>query len=321
MSTPGDGRFVDDLDRDLVERLRVDGRENNRALARALGVNEATIAARLRRLEESRTMHVVALTDMDGFGKGFLGFARITVADRTPAEVAAEVADIPELISLAVTTGRADLFGAVLARDRRDLGRVISELIPRVSGVDSVRCEVAVDVLRFDSEWAALAAPGHFDTGIGPACGRLDTLDVEIVRALQQDARSSNRSVALNLGVSEGTVRQRIRRMQDARLIRIRAVSDVGAFSLTASASVGVFVRDGRVDDVGRALAAIDGVAAVIRTVGEYDYLIVALAPTRAGLFDIVLGSVQSIPGVRATETFEVVGFAKHVYTWVRLVD
>lgn len=315
-------RMIDDLDRGLVERLRVDGRETNRSLAKALGVNEATVAARLRRLEAADVIHVVALTDMAGFGKDFFAFALISVDDRSPLEVGAELAQIPDLISLTVTTGRFDLFAGVLARDRAELGRIIGEEIPRIPGVASVRCEVAVDVLRFASEWATLRTT-QLDAVARPPMDTdgVDALDLAIVGELQRDARSSNRSIATALDVSEGTIRQRVRRMEEERLIRIRAVSDIEAFGLSASANVGVHVRGGAIEDVGQALAALDGVAAVVRSLGEFDFVVVVLAETRAQLLETVLGRIQALDGVRTTETFEVAGLLKHVYTWVRLID
>lgn len=315
-------RTIDDLDRGLVERLRLDGRETNRSLAAALGVNEATVAARLKRLEASRVIHVVALTDMRGFGKQSFALAFIRVEGRPPGEVGAALADIPEVISMLLTTGRYDLIAGILTNDVEDLGRVVGERIAATKGVDTVRCEVAVDVLRFESQWATLRADGLEEvtrpTMVGDA---VDDLDLAIVGELQRDARSSNRSIASALEVSEGTIRQRLRRMEEARLIRIRAVSDIEAFGLEASATIGVHVRGGAVADVGEALAALDGVAAVIRTLGEFDFVLIVLAPTRAELLQSVLHDIQGVPGVRATETFESAGLLKHVYTWVRLVD
>ncbi|MGW6729665.1 AsnC family protein [Nocardia sp. NPDC055029] len=55
---------LDDIDRAVVERLRKDGRETNRALSQALAINEVTVATRIRRLELSSIMRVVAVTDM-----------------------------------------------------------------------------------------------------------------------------------------------------------------------------------------------------------------------------------------------------------------
>jgi len=316
-------RGIDDLDRALVERLRVDGRETNRSLARALGVNDATVAARLRRLEAGGVVHVVALTDMQGFGKDLFAFALINVDGRPAFDVGREVAALPEVIALTVTTGRFDLVASVLVSDREALGRVIGEELPAVDGVGAVRCELAIDVLRFDSQWAALRAGASLAGLPAPdlEADGVDELDLAIVRALQRDARSSNRSIAAELSVSEGTVRQRVRRLEDERLIRIRAVSDVEAFDYTASATVGVRVRGGAVAEVGAALVAMPEVAAVVRSVGEFDFVVILLAQARADLVQTVLGRVQAMPGVRSTETLETAAALKHVYTWVRLVD
>jgi DNA-binding Lrp family transcriptional regulator len=319
MGTPE--RTIDDLDRGLVERLRVDGRATNRALAEALGVNEATVASRLRRLEADDVIHVVALTDMEGFGKELFAFALIRVDGRSPFDVGTDVAQIPEVISLTVTTGRSDLVAGVLAKDRRELGRVVGELIPRVEGVGAVRCEVAVDVLQFASDWATLRTTPLEDVVQSlEKTERVDDLDLAIVRQLQRDARSSNRSIATALEVSEGTIRQRVRRMENENLIRICAVSDIEAFGLTASAHVGIHVAGGKVELVGAALAAIEGMAVVVRALGEFDFMVVVIAESREQLLETVFTRVQTIDGVRSTETLEVAGLVKHVYSWVRLV-
>ena len=48
---------------------------------------------------------------------------------------------------------------------------------------------------------------------------RLDDLDRQIVERLARDARVSNRAIAAELGVTEGTIRTRIKRLQAEGLI------------------------------------------------------------------------------------------------------
>ena len=48
---------------------------------------------------------------------------------------------------------------------------------------------------------------------------KLDPIDQEIVQRLSHDARISNRSIAKEVGITEGTVRQRIKRLQKDGLI------------------------------------------------------------------------------------------------------
>jgi DNA-binding Lrp family transcriptional regulator len=132
---------VDELDRALIERLRFEGRASNRSLAAELEVNEATVASRLRRLEEASIMRVVALTDMEAFGHEFLAFAKVRVAGRRLGAVAEDLAQLPECISVTITTGRFDLVVAVLARSRRHLSQLLGMTIPGLGGVDEVLCE------------------------------------------------------------------------------------------------------------------------------------------------------------------------------------
>jgi DNA-binding Lrp family transcriptional regulator len=310
---------LDDLDRALIEGLRADGRASNRSLAEALGVNEATVSSRLRRLEEDHVVRVVAVTDMEALGHELLAFAMVRVADRSVREVGAELAELAECIGVVITTGRVDLVLSVLARDRAHLAELVGSTIPKVRGVDDVRWELALQVLKFKSEWAVLGAEDHPIEPWAPT-DAIDDLDLRIVRLLQLDARSSNRRIASELGVSEGTVRARIRRMEDEHIIHIQAISDVHAMGLGATAYVGITVKGGQLDKVAKALDRNDRAAAVIRSLGDFDLLVVLQATDRETLVATVLDEISALKGVRRTETLEACGVVKHSYVWAHLM-
>jgi DNA-binding Lrp family transcriptional regulator len=264
-------------------------------------------------------MRVVALTDMEAFGHRYLVFAKLRAASRSVESVAEELARLPETISVTVSTGRFDVIATVLARDREHLGQVLGEDVAGVKGVDSARSELAIEVLRYESMWALLQAP-ELPAEPPAAPGVVDELDQSIIARLQVDARSSNRGIAKELGVSEGTVRARIRRMEEERLIRIQAVSDVLAFGIRAHAYVGVQVAGGAVTKVARGLMACKEIAVLTRTIGEFDFFAVVAAEDREHLIRVILERISSMPGVRHTETFESWRTIKHAYTWARLV-
>jgi DNA-binding Lrp family transcriptional regulator len=310
---------IDELDRALVERLRHNGRESNRSLAAELGVNEITVATRLRRLESASIMRVVALTDMEAFGHRYLVFAKLRVDSGSVAGVAEKLAELPEAIAVTVATGRFDVIATLLARDRAHLGRLLGVDLPGMRGVERVRCELAIDVPRYDSMWALLQAPQPPALPVGVP-GVVDDLDLSIIARLQLDARSSNRRIAKELGVSEGTIRARIRRMEDERLIRIQAVSDVLAFGIQAHAYVGIHVAAGQIASVERKLMACEEIAALIRTIGDFDYFAVVAAEDRERLIGVILERISKVAGIQHTETFESWRTIKHTYTWARLV-
>lgn len=310
---------LDDLDRALIDRLRDDGREGNRALATSLNVNEVTVAARLRRLEEAGVMRIVAITDIRLFGHREFAFAMINVANRSVLDVAADFAKMPESISVTVCTGRFDIIVALLGRDRLHIADLFGDVLPKVKGVNAIHGCMALDVLKYESKWTLFSV----DSGAMPQAQpseSVDELDLAIISQLQINARRSNRQIAGDLGVSEGTVRGRIKRMQTDRVFRIQAVSDITVSGLGAHAFIGIKAAPGKAREVVKALARRDDVAQITRLLDDFDFLAVLVAPDRPTLINAVLNEIAMMPAVQRTETFDTVGTLKHTYAWTWIV-
>jgi len=100
---------LDELDYAIIELLREDGRLSYRAIARELSLTEATVRSRVKRLEESGTMRVVAVTDIEAAGYQMLLAIGVQVENRSPSDVAADLAKIPEIFSVNVVVGTHDV--------------------------------------------------------------------------------------------------------------------------------------------------------------------------------------------------------------------
>ena len=82
-------------------------------------------------------------------------------------------------------------------------------------------------------------------------------IDDGIMAILREDGRLSNREVARRLDVSEGTVRQRLKKLQDAGAIRIGVVTDANRVGLAVSAWVRVAVSPEHTDSALRFKACV----------------------------------------------------------------
>ena len=100
---------LDATDQGIIALLREDGRMPYRAIARELGITEATVRARVKRLEESNTMRVVAVTDIEAAGYDMLLAVGVQVEYRSPEAVAADLAAIDEVCSVNVVAGSHDI--------------------------------------------------------------------------------------------------------------------------------------------------------------------------------------------------------------------
>ena len=56
------------------------------------------------------------------------------------------------------------------------------------------------------------------ESNAAPPRYQLDAFDMQILKVLSEDARLSNRKIALALGVTEGTIRGRLKRLQEEEL-------------------------------------------------------------------------------------------------------
>jgi DNA-binding Lrp family transcriptional regulator len=312
-------RLADELDRELVDRLRADGRESNRSLAAALGVNEATVAARLRRLAADGVMRVVAVADMHAFGLECMALVFIRVGERTPHEVAHAMAQLPWSTGVVMCSGRYGVVMNVLTRDHRELASVIADGVMSVPGVAEVRCELIVDFARFDSRWSGRSVL-HDDSLPTPPFGDgLDELDVALVAELQRDARVSNRRIAATVGVSETTVRSRLRRLEEQGSIRIQAVCDVEGFGLTAHGYLTVRAAPGRMQEAREVLVGVQEIGFVGRSLGSADFVCFVAAESRERLLDTVMSRLAGADAIAEVDLYEGCGTFKHVYTWARL--
>ncbi len=131
---------------------------------------------------------------------------------------------------------------------------------------------------------------------------RTDDLDESILRSLREDGRVSNREVARQLGVSEGTVRHRLKRLEDARAIRIGAVVDPAAFGMEAAANVMVTIDPARLANALEVFSKLPGVHYVAAITGRFNLFVSIVATDLAELRAVVSDSIERFKGVRAVE-------------------
>ena len=128
----------------------------------------------------------------------------------------------------------------------------------------------------------------------------MDDLDLRIIEAMRRDGRASNAGIARAVGVSEGTVRRRLKRLTDENLIEVRVTLKLGR---KARAVVGVHADPRNVDRVLDSVSSLDGVTFACVTAGRYDMLIWAEAETSESLGQLITKTIGVIPGVQRTET------------------
>ncbi|NWK99059.1 Lrp/AsnC family transcriptional regulator [Sphingobium lactosutens] len=132
---------------------------------------------------------------------------------------------------------------------------------------------------------------------------KLDAIDRRIVDILSHDARVSNRSIAKELGVTEGTVRQRIKRLQKDGLIQFTVVTDFRMAGSPNLCMMGIDADPSRVRAIAEQLKRIPEINCVVLLLGRFNLLAMGLFTNIEQLDRVVKAKIRPLPGVQRVET------------------
>lgn len=312
---------LDAADLRLIELLTADGRASNRFLAGEVGLTEATVASRIRRLADSGVLTVTAVLDWEVAGYEWYVSAYIEVEGRPPRAVAADIAELTDAHAVTLVFGQFDVMAHFLAEDRQHLHRLLTEQLAAVPGVRQVTTSLATQTVGFRWGVGTFPVEESPDLRLPDPPFALDELDHQVIGALIDDGRQSNREIGRQLGVSDGTIRARLRRLEEAGLLRIVAMVDpVALGTVGAMAFIGITVEGPVVGAIAAKVSEMPEIMHCSITVGRHDILVVAACDSRPALVDLAAHRLRSIDGIRSTETLEAIEVVKHEYHWVRLI-
>ena len=132
----------------------------------------------------------------------------------------------------------------------------------------------------------------------------MDRLDARIVGHLQEDATLTNSKIAERVGVSEETVRRRLKKLMAQRMIKIVAVPDARKLGYELQVLIGIQADADKIDEVADSLKSMSEITWVSVTTGSYDLFAWATLKSIDALSAFLRDYVGKIAGVRKLETF-----------------
>ncbi|MDI9643932.1 MAG: Lrp/AsnC family transcriptional regulator [Candidatus Verstraetearchaeota archaeon] len=130
-----------------------------------------------------------------------------------------------------------------------------------------------------------------------------DETDLMILRELQEDAMTSYRDIAEKLGLSVGTVHNRIKRLKEIGLIKsFSAIIDAEKLGFGLTAIVLMQVEGGKIVEVEQKLSASKSILAVYDTTGEFDIIAIGKFRNREDLNAFIKETLK-IEAVKRTVT------------------
>lgn len=145
---------------------------------------------------------------------------------------------------------------------------------------------------------------------------RPDKTDRAIIAHLQYDGRMPFTDIAAALGVSEGAVRRRVKRLRESGVLQIVGVAEPQFLGWNTAAMIGVSVRAGQVDDVAGQIAKFPEISYLFMVSGAFDLFAEVFCRDMEHFVEFLNQKLQQVPGVERTETFTILKMYKLSYRW-----
>ena len=144
----------------------------------------------------------------------------------------------------------------------------------------------------------------------------IDSTDRKIVAILEKNSRTANTEIAKNLGISETTVRKRIKRLEEKEIIRNVAVINPEALGYQVHVIVGVEAEYKKIKHVTKKLHEKDAVFFLGNSIGRYDLIFVAFFRSNEEMYRFMVDEIAQIDGIIRTESHMILKMSKTSYVW-----
>jgi len=144
----------------------------------------------------------------------------------------------------------------------------------------------------------------------------IDDIDRHIIRLLQKNGRIPFLTIANELGLAEGTIRRRVARLIDEKILQIVGVTDPLKVGMHTVAIVGLRVQRGKIDATIAQLKDMPEVRYIALATGNHDIIIEIVVPSNEALLIFLTHKLNKISWIINTGTSLVLKIAKQDFSW-----
>jgi Lrp/AsnC family transcriptional regulator, leucine-responsive regulatory protein len=145
-------KYLDEIDRQLLQYLQADARITNTELARRVELSAPGLQRRVRKLEEMGVIEsYVTLVNREAVGFDMLCFVQVTLQRHEPQAIRdfkEVIQNMPEVLECFHITGEYDYLLKIVVRNRKHLEQFLLEKLTPVPGMDKIRTSLVLREIK-----------------------------------------------------------------------------------------------------------------------------------------------------------------------------
>jgi Lrp/AsnC family transcriptional regulator for asnA, asnC and gidA len=131
----------------------------------------------------------------------------------------------------------------------------------------------------------------------------IDQLDKQIILELSNNARRSYTDLAKELDVSEGTIRNRVKSLQEKKIVKLEAVINPSSLGYKVITIMALQVRVSDLTIVAEMLVNLPNVYYLAFVTGRWDLVAIIMSRTTEELSDFIKRYISTLPSIVRSET------------------
>ncbi|WP_326955898.1 Lrp/AsnC family transcriptional regulator [Amycolatopsis sp. NBC_01286] len=315
----------------LLRALQVAPRASFAAIAEALGLTEAAVGRRYRRLRADGIVRVAGIVDPGALGQS-KWLVRLRCRPGSVAAIADALAKREDVSWVALCAAGAEITCAVRSRSQEQRDDLLGRQLPRTAAVLDI--QAAAMLRQFmggrGHYWAALRGTltpeqeAALGTGGEPFTEapvvarepvRLTPGDERLLAVLAEDGRASLVDLAAAADLTPGRAARRLRTLLERRAVHIDVELAATALGYHAGANLWLRVHPSAVKTLGRALARLPEIAFAAAVTGPHNLHAVAHCRDLDELFEFTSDQIGSLPGLQSMEVSPLLRHVKQAAT------
>ena len=147
---------LDDVDRQVIATLQLNGRKPFKEIAEETGIPASSVRYRVQKLEESGILQIVGIANPLAIGFDRLAMIGLKCAPGTGRDVCASLAEFSETSYVILTTGTFDVMVEVVCRDLEHYTDFLYERLQLVPGVLSTETFFVLEAHKLAYGWGVV---------------------------------------------------------------------------------------------------------------------------------------------------------------------
>jgi len=143
----------------------------------------------------------------------------------------------------------------------------------------------------------------------------IDDIDAQIIAALDEDVRTSYKSLAKTINVDQVTVRRRLNKLIEHGVIRLGVLVDYSRIGPSLNVLFALTVSSENVDAVLQEVGKLPQVSWVSSVTGRFDLIALARFSSHDEIAAFVHEDLRAISGLQSSETFVFLRRQKSFYS------